>query len=119
MPELKVLLIAGRSLKQGTGDNLGKGSQEYRDATSTVELCALDMDRLGVSDGDPVEISTSTGQVEVRCRHADLPAGMAFIAYGPRSSALMGSETHASGMPDSKAIEVAIRPASQGGVHEN
>ncbi len=115
MPELKILLIAGRSLKQGTGANLGKGSREYCDSTSTVELCASDMERLGVTEGDAVEISTPAGQAELRCRRADLPQGMAFIAYGPGSSALVGSETHASGMPDSKAIEVAIRPAGQGG----
>jgi formylmethanofuran dehydrogenase subunit D len=33
---------------------------------------------------------------------------LAFIAYGPVSSQLMGEETHASGMPNSKGFEVEV-----------
>ena len=42
------------------------------------------------------------------CALEDLPAGLLFIAYGPLSSALMGSETAGSGMPMSKNIEVEV-----------
>lgn len=114
MAEMKLLVIAGRSLKQGTGLNLGKDSSEYRDAVGALEMNAADMDRLGLQNGDQAQIYTPAGRAEVRCRRADLPAGMAFIAYGPASSLLMGPETHASGMPDSKHIEVTIQTTTGG-----
>ena len=40
----------------------------------------------------------------------ELPSGLLFIAYGPHSSRLMGSDTAGSGMPLSKNIEVEIEP---------
>ncbi len=114
MPEMELLLIAGRSLKQGTGLNLGKDSQEYREAVGTIELNAGDMGRLGLQEGAGVVVSTQFGQAVVRCKPANLPAGMAFLAYGPPTSDLMGDETYASGMPDSKDIAVTVRPAGEG-----
>lgn len=116
MPELKLLLITGRSLKQGTGLNLGKHSAEYREATSTLEMNGSDMQQLGVQDGDGVRVSSAFGETSVRCRRAELPAGMAFIAYGPASSDVIDAETGASGMPDSKQIPVVVQ-ALGGGTH--
>jgi formylmethanofuran dehydrogenase subunit D len=110
------LLIAGRSLKQGQGVSLGKNSPEYREATSTLEMNAGDMQQLDAQDGDGVLLTSPYGQTRVRCRRANLPAGMAFIAYGPASSDLMGTETGASGMPASKAFEVIVRVVG-GGTH--
>ncbi len=117
MPEMRLLLIAGRSLKQGTGLNLGKDSQEYKDAVSTIEMSAGDLAHLGLSEGAVVIISTAFGQTGARCKRANLPEGMAFMAYGPPTSDLMGTETYASGMPNSKDIEVTVRPAVEGETH--
>ncbi|HEX9114476.1 MAG TPA: molybdopterin dinucleotide binding domain-containing protein [Anaerolineae bacterium] len=115
MPEMRLLLITGRSLKQGTGLNTGKGSADYLEAVGTVELSGGDLARLGALEGDDVRLRNRFGQVTVRCRKADLPDGMAFMAYGPATSILMGSETGASGMPDSKHLEVDIERLPQGG----
>lgn len=41
------------------------------------------------------------------CRD-ELPPGMLFIAYGDISSRLMGSDTHGSGIPTSKEIDVVL-----------
>lgn len=112
MPDGKLILIAGRSLKQGTGLNKGKDSPEYREAVTTVEMNGGDMTRLGLQDGEWVKIKTSHGEATVQCRRAELPEGMAFIAYGPLSSGLIGAETHASGMPDSKGFEVEMERVS-------
>ena len=54
---------------------------------------------------------SADGEIVVRCKGKpakDLPAGLLFIAYGPLSSALMGSDTAGSGMPMSKNIEVEV-----------
>jgi formylmethanofuran dehydrogenase subunit D len=116
MPEMKLLLIAGRSLKQGTGLNFGKHSAEYREAVGTLEMNGGDMQQLGVKDGDEVKVTSAYGQTGVLCRKADLPPGMGFLAYGPASSDLMGTETGASGMPASKQIDVEVQAAG-GGTH--
>jgi formylmethanofuran dehydrogenase subunit D len=36
---------------------------------------------------------------------------MLFISYGDKSSQLMGGETHGTGMPDSKGLDVFIERA--------
>jgi formylmethanofuran dehydrogenase subunit D len=113
----KMLLIAGRSSKQGTSLNAGKESAEYREVTSTLEMNSEDMARLGLGDGDAVLLRSAFGEARVRCKGRkpeDLPAGMLFIAYGPPTSQLMGSDTHGSGMPDSKDFEVEVLPISAG-----
>lgn len=108
MPDRKLVLIAGRSTKQGTGVNVGKDSPEYREAVTTLEMNPEDMTRFGLQDGDTVKLKSAHGEALAQCRGAELPEGMAFIAYGPVSSRLMGGETHASGMPDSKGFVVEI-----------
>ena len=106
-----MILVPGRSSKQGTSLNKGKLKEEYLEVTSTLEMNEEDMQRLGLNDGDEVRLSNDTGMAVVRCKGrkaADLPAGMLFIAYGPPSSQLMDSDTAGSGMPLSKHMTVTI-----------
>jgi formylmethanofuran dehydrogenase subunit D len=110
MPET-MTLIAGRSSKQGTSLNAGKDSPEYREVTSTVEMNAADMARLGLREGAAVRLRTGAGEavVKVKARKADdLPEGLLFLAYGPPSSQLMGGDTQGTGMPLSKGFEVEV-----------
>ena len=99
MNDTKLILIPGRTMKQGTGMNIGKESDDYQKAVTTIEMNRDDMVCVGVQDGDTVRVKASGGQATVQCRGADLPEGMAFIAYGPASSELMDRETHGSGFP--------------------
>lgn len=111
-----MILIPGRSNKQGTSLNAGKLKDEYRTVTSTVEVNADDMARLGLMDGDRVRLRSAFGEAIVQCKGrkpVDLPAGMLFIAYGPPSSQLMDSDTAGSGMPISKNIEVEIEKVGE------
>jgi formylmethanofuran dehydrogenase subunit D len=112
MPEI-MTLIGGRSSRQGTSLCTGKLGAEYVEVSSTVEMNAEDMARLGLTDNDQVRLRCANGEVVVRCKGRtarDLPAGLLFIAYGPLSSRLMGSDTAGSGMPLSKNIEVEVEP---------
>ena len=114
MPET-MLLIAGRSSKQGTSLNIGKLKDEYRLVTSTVEMNALDMARLGLKDGDKVRLRSPNGETVAQCKSRkpeDLPAGMLFMAYGPPSGQLMAGETAGTGMPISKNLTVEVTPVS-------
>jgi formylmethanofuran dehydrogenase subunit D len=106
-----MLLIPGRSNKQGTSLNKGKLKEEYLQVTSTVEMNEEDMQRLNLSDGDSVRLSNNTGEFIASCKSKktkDLPTGMIFIAYGPCSSRLMESDTGGSGMPISKNLQVQV-----------
>lgn len=106
-----MLLIAGRTSEQGTSLNRGKLKAEYLQVTSTVEMNEQDMARLGVREGDKIRLSNDIGETVVTCiprKAADLPAGMLFMAYGPSSSELMGSDTAGSGMPLSKNLPVRV-----------
>jgi formylmethanofuran dehydrogenase subunit D len=112
MPEL-MTLIGGRSSRQGTSLCAGKLAGEYVEVSSTLEMNADDMGRLGLKDNDQVRLRSANGEAIVRCKgraSKDLPAGLLFIAYGPHSSRLMGSDTAGSGMPLSKNIEVEVEP---------
>jgi formylmethanofuran dehydrogenase subunit D len=108
MVSLRVTLITGRSTKQGTGISTGKECPEYREATGVIELSQADMERAGLLNGAVVELKTEFGAAEVKCRRADIPEGLAFMAFGSACNRLVGGETYASGMPDSKHVEVEI-----------
>lgn len=111
----KMILIPGRSSKQGTSLNQGKLKDEYKQVTSTLEMNTDDMQKMGLMDGDEVRLSNETGETTVRClgvKPEDLPPGMLFIPYGPPSSQLMASDTAGSGMPLSKHMEVEIEKIS-------
>ena len=108
-------LIAGRTSKHGTSLNAGKFKDEYREATSVVDMNADDMARLGLQDGDSIRLTSEFGATTVRCKSrkpTDLPQGMLFMAYGPPSSQLMGADTAGTGMPHSKNIEVSVEKVS-------
>jgi formylmethanofuran dehydrogenase subunit D len=108
MAKLVLILVTGRSIKQGTGVSTGKEGSEYREATGALELSPADMARAGLGDGDPVRMQSEFGTANVRCRQSDVPEGLAFMAFGSACNQLIGSETDASGMPDSKHVRIEI-----------
>ena len=106
-----MILIPGRSSKQGTSLNKGKLKEEYQTVTSTLEVNEDDMIRLGLEAGDKVKLSNEIGQTVVSVKKVlseKLPSGCLFIPYGPTSSQLMEGDTGSSGMPLSKHMEVTI-----------
>ena len=105
------ILIPGRTSRQGCGISEGKFGENYQSEIHTLLVAADDMQRLELADGDRVRLSSEHGQVEVQvstAKDGDLPAGLLFIAYGDYSSRLMGGDTHGSGMPTSKGIDVQL-----------
>lgn len=105
------ILIPGRTSKQGCGISEGKFSEGYQAETTTLQVSPQDMQRLGLAEGDRVRLASETGQVEVAVTAAkgdELPSGLLFIAYGDLSSRLMGADTHGSGMPTSKGLDVTL-----------
>lgn len=108
------ILIPGRTSLQGTTLNEGKYTNGYAAETGTLRMAPADMRRLNLADGDRVRMWNSVGSVEVPVESAkgdELPPGILFISYGDVSSRLMGGETHGSGMPDSKGLDVWVERA--------
>jgi formylmethanofuran dehydrogenase subunit D len=110
------ILIPGRTSRQGTGLNQGKYSEAYLDEINTLKMNPDDMERLQVADGDQVRMWNDEGDVRVGVKSgkAELPPGLLFISYGDISSRFMPGETHGTGMPDSKGMEVFVEKASAG-----
>lgn len=105
------ILIPGRTSRQGTTLNEGKLKPDFVDETNTLFMCLDDMTQLGLADGGRVRVRSEFGQIELTCKGAkagELPAGLLFLPYGDPSSRLMGGETHCTGMPDSKGMDVTL-----------
>lgn len=109
------ILIPGRTSRQGTALNEGKYSNEYLDEIGTLQVAPEDMQRLGLSEGDQVRLWNEVGEITVPIKASkgdELPPGMLFISYGMKSCHLMSSDTHGTGMPDSKGMDVWMEKAS-------
>lgn len=105
------VLIPGRTSKQGTTLNEGKATDGYVQETSTLLMSPEDMTRIGLTEGQCVRVTSPQGSIQLPCktgRKQELPAGVIFMAYGPASSQLMGGDTHGTGMPDSKGLDVTV-----------
>ena len=105
------ILIPGRTARQGKSMNEGKFKDEYKQETLTLFVCPDDLTRLGLKAGDRVRLKSEQGTAEVICQPAkvgELPSGLLFLPYGDASSRLMAGDTHGTGMPTSKGIDVEL-----------
>ena len=112
------ILIPGRTSEQGCGISEGKSGEKYQGEINTLQLCPEDMERLGLAEGDRVRLSGEHGPIEIAVKPArqdELPPGLLFLPYGDMSSRMMGGDTHGSGMPTSKGLDVELEvlPASK------
>lgn len=105
------ILIPGRTSDQGCGISEGKFQKKYQREINSLQVAPGDMTRLGLVEGDWVRLIGEHGQAEVRviaAKQDELPMGLLFIAYGDISCKLMGGDTHGSGMPTSKGMDVQL-----------
>ena len=111
------ILIPGRTSKQGCGISEGKFAENYQSEIRLLQVSPEDMERLGLHKGGRVRLISETGQIEIEVTPAgagELPSGLLFMAYGDLSSRLMGADTHGSGMPTSKGIDVELEVIQKG-----
>ncbi|MEM4311785.1 MAG: molybdopterin dinucleotide binding domain-containing protein [Nitrososphaerales archaeon] len=113
MGKVKVLLITGRSMRQGVGKESGKASQKYFESVAFCEIHPKDLEKLGIKPGANVKVSTKSGSIVVKAMPASTidEEGKIFIPYGPYVSLLVDAETASSGMPTFKGLEAYIEPA--------
>ncbi|MEM2447523.1 MAG: molybdopterin dinucleotide binding domain-containing protein [Candidatus Bathyarchaeia archaeon] len=114
---VKMVLVSGRSLEQGLGKETGKFSKRYVNATAVCQMDPEDMSRLNIVEGDNVRISSQHGSIivqAVKSRYAPHP-GIIFMAYGPCVNSLTSPNTHGTGMPSFKGLEVEVEPVKASG----
>lgn len=113
MPKLRISLLTGRTIDQGTGKEYGKLTQEYFESVTICLLDPEDMKRLGIQENENIKVTTNFGSVVIKAvpsTRAPHPQ-IAFIPYGPWANLVMDPQTHGSGMPSLKGIPAEIEPA--------
>lgn len=113
MPKLKVSLLTGRTIDQGTGKEHGKLSEEYQKSVSICQMDPEDVKILEIRENENVKVTTEFGSVimkVVKSKRAP-HSGVVFIPYGPWASVLANPKTHGTGMPSLKGEMAEIEPA--------
>ena len=111
--KLRAILITGRTIDQGVGKEMGKGSQEYFDSSSVCFIDEADMKKLGIKSRTNVKVTSKYGSVIVKASKNPYGAnpGMVFIPCGLWANAICGDETFGMGMPLFKGFPVDVEPA--------
>lgn len=113
--KLKVILVTGRTVKQGFWKEYGKFSKAYMESVSVCYMDARDMERLGIKDGTNVQVSTKHGSTilkalkSTRGKHS----GIIFVPYGPWINGVVDPETDSVGMPSFKGTQAEVEPAPE------
>ncbi|MDY6931070.1 MAG: molybdopterin dinucleotide binding domain-containing protein [Halobacteriota archaeon] len=108
MGKINAKLISGRTLDQGaTLEN--KMSAEFVEATAICEMNQKNLDVLGASEGDNVEVVTDFGSAVVKLKlNEGNPDHIAFVPMGPYANAVIGPECGGVGMPIYKGLDADI-----------
>ena len=113
LEKLKVILITGRTISQGTARDGKKILKEYVESAAICELDPEDLEKSRIKEGDTVRIKTGYGTVTVRAViSTQAPhSGIVFIPLGPWANEVIGLDTDGIGMPSFKSISAEIEAA--------
>ena len=114
MQKMKVTLLSGRTINQGTGKEHGKTSQEYYESVAICEIDPDDLKVLGIKENTNIKVSTEFGSVVVKAeksKRAPHPK-IVYMPYGPWVNIVVNPTTHGTGMPSFKGIPAEIEPAN-------
>ncbi len=112
--KLRATLITGRTIEQGVGKEMGKGSQEYYDSAAVCFLNKEDLEKLGIRARTNVKVSTKYGSVIVRAQKNPYGSnpGIVFMPCGSWANVICGDETFGMGMPLFKGFPVEVEVAT-------
>ncbi len=111
--KLHATLITGRTIEQGVGKEMGKGSIEYYESSAVCFFDKADMVKLGIKNGTNVRVTSKFGSVIVKAQKYQwgVMPGMVFIPCGSWANAVCGDDTYSMGMPLFKGFPVEIEAA--------
>lgn len=111
---MKLLMTSGRTIKQGE-QLYYKDQPSYTEQTSLCYINPMDLVRIGVLGGDLVRIKSIAGETVFKTvSTTDVSRGMVFIPCGPHANFILHSETHGTGAPDYKWLDVEVTRAKPG-----
>ncbi len=112
--KLRATLITGRTIEQGVGKEMGKGSQEYYDSSAVCFLDKEDLDKLGIRARTNVKVSSKYGSVIVKAQKNPYGSnpGIVFMPCGSWANVICGDETFGMGMPLFKGFPVEVEAAT-------
>lgn len=109
---MKAFLNTGRTIRQGSFVER-KNSAAYQEEAASLHMNPVDMLEMEIEDGSHILVRSEQGEVVMRARATGgLVRGEVFVSLGPYANALVGPETHGTGMPDFKTTSVTIEPTS-------
>ena len=78
-----------------------------------VYMDGKDMKKLGLRDGDKVQVTTPNGSIVLRAvKYPRAPTpGLVYIPYGPWANAIVSDATTSIGMPSFKGTPAEVEPA--------
>ena len=111
--KLRATLITGRTIEQGVGKEIGKGSVEYYDSCAVCFFDKSDMLKLGIKNGSIVKVTSKFGSVIVKAQKYPWGTnpGMVFVPCGLWANCVTGDDTYSMGMPLFKGFPVEVEPA--------
>ena len=113
--KLHAILITGRTIDQGVGKEMGKGSKEYFDSSALCFIDEADMKKLGIKSRAKANVKVTSKYGSVIVKAAKNPygsnPGLVFIPCGLWANAVCGDETFGMGMPLFKGFQVEVEPA--------
>lgn len=113
MSRIKVILLTGRTIDQGTAKEHGKLSDEYRENVAICEMDPNDLKELDVKENSNVKVATKHGTVVVKAKESKRAPHpkIVYMPYGLWVNVIVDPQTHGTGMPSFKGIIADIQPA--------
>jgi formylmethanofuran dehydrogenase subunit D len=109
---IEVVLVSGRTARQGMGLEEGKMSKNYIDSVQLINLNLADAEEIGLKTDETVKVVTEHGSVVVNWKEdKGLDRGLVFLPYGPWANQVIGSETNGTGMPGYKGLKANLESA--------
>jgi len=112
---MNVILNTGRTVWQGQAIEAGKDLKMYIDYAAICNMTAIQLEELGIKEGDNVEILSDYGDVVVKAVKAkeELPEGMVYVPMGPWANRVIRPNTDSTATPSFKNIPVELLPTDK------
>ena len=113
MQKVKVTLLTGRTIDQGTTKEHGKLTEVYQENVAICEMDPNDLKKLDIKENSNIRISTKHGTIVVKAKkskRAPHPE-IVYMPYGLWANVLIDTQTHGTGMPSFKGIKAEIQSA--------
>jgi formylmethanofuran dehydrogenase subunit D len=107
---VEVSIVAVRDIFQDEAGRKSRFSEEYKNLSALIILDKQDMIRLGVKDGQKLQVKNDVGMVIVAAKTSeDEPhPGLAFMYNSPWSNQLVSDDVGEGGIPGFKSIKATL-----------